>query len=147
MFKEPIFTHLSGAKLARLFARHWIIALCLAGAAAILWIGAPAWAAPVARPLYQTVPRPTPTSEGDPLATATPQPDDDTDNTDNNDNSGSDASNDASSGEPNDPNIVFDPGTGSGASGVLTATVNVDGLNLREGPNVSYNALGNIPAG
>ena len=64
------------AQLGRLFRRYWIVALCVAGFAGVLWIGAPAWAAPVTRPLNQTVPRPTPSTGGDPVATATPLPDD-----------------------------------------------------------------------
>jgi len=142
-----MFNDLSFQKLARLLRQHWLIALCMAGIVAVLCIGAPAWAAPVARPLGQTVPHPTPTSEGDPLATATPQPDDDTSgNVDN--NGSSDSTDNAGPVDTSDPNIVFGPGEGGGGSStVLTATVIVDGLNVREGPNVSFNSLGNIPAG
>src|SRR4051812_18542392 len=143
-----MFDHLSMQKVARWLSRHWLIASSIALAAAVLWIGAPAWAAPVARPLAQTVPQPTPTGEENPLATATPQPDDK-----NNSSNSNNSSNNASSGnsenstplDTTDPNISF--GGGGVASKVLTATVVVDGLNMREGPNVSYNSLGSIPAG
>jgi uncharacterized repeat protein (TIGR01451 family) len=137
-----MFKHLSGQKVARWLSRHWIIAVCVTVAAAILWLGAPAWAAPVARPLGQTVPQPTPTSEDNPLATATPQPDDNS----NNNNSSTDNSNDNTPLDTTDPNITFGGGGGS-TSTTLTATVTVNGLNVREGPSVSYNTLGNIPSG
>src|SRR5688572_8384470 len=76
---ETMFNHVLQSKLVtklgQLFARHWLVAFCVAATAGILWVGAPAWAAPVARPLNQTVPRPTPTSEAGPVPTATPSPD------------------------------------------------------------------------
>lgn len=140
MFKDSIYR-----KLQFIFQRHWMTAACIAITVTVLWVGAPAWAAPVARPLNQTVPRPTPTSEGSPVATATPQPDDD-------ENSGS---SDGGSGgvdngvevDPNAPNIVFPVGTdGSTDSNAgLTAVVTVNGLNLRDGPGTGFNTLGSLP--
>jgi uncharacterized repeat protein (TIGR01451 family) len=117
-------------KSKRLLSRHWLVTLFAAMTVAILWFGAPAWAAPVARPLGQTVPNPTPTSEGDPVATATPQPDDA-----------------APTPDPSNPNIEFqDPAPGSTPQGsTLTARATIDGLNLREGPDTTFNTLGTVP--
>jgi uncharacterized repeat protein (TIGR01451 family) len=143
---EYMFKHPTLKKLEFLCRRHWIVAVCIATVTAIMWYGAPAWAAPVARPLYQTVPRPTPTSESGPVATATPQPADDDDGS-----SGGGGSSDpgAAPVDPNAPNITFpqNPGsTGTGNTGTqLTALVTVNGLNLRDGPGTSFNTLGNIP--
>ena len=140
-------------KLQFLFQRHWIAAACIAVAVTVLWVGAPAWAAPVARPLNQTVPRPTPTSEGSPVATATPQPDDDEDSGSSGGGSGS--VDDGAEVDPNAPNIEFPVGTGTGTDGSgnstdstagLTAVVTVNGLNLRDGPGTGFNTLGNLPA-
>jgi uncharacterized repeat protein (TIGR01451 family) len=131
--------------------RHWRISLGFAAVVAILWVGAPAWAAPVARPLNQTVPRPTPTTPGDPIATATPRPGDDAEGGDggvNGDTGDGDGGVILDSG----PNIVFPtaPADGEGAAETgdsgLTATVSVDNLNLREGPSTDYNTLGALPA-
>jgi uncharacterized repeat protein (TIGR01451 family) len=149
---EIMFNHLLLTKLGRLLARHWLVALCIAGVAGILWMGAPAWAAPVARPLNQTVPRPTPTSEGDPVATATPSPDDDGDGS--SEETGGDPSEDGSDNgsgsEPSadDPNIVFEPGAveaDDNPVASLTAAANVDGLNVREGPGTNFNIVGSLP--
>lgn len=130
--------------LGKIVRHHGLIALCVAAFVAIIWLGAPAWAAPVAQ-RGGTVPQPTPTSEGDPLATATPQSDDE----DNNDNGGgSDSSDPGDSTDTTDtPNITFPQGPGSTApASNLTAQVTVNGLNLREGPATSFNTLGALPA-
>jgi uncharacterized repeat protein (TIGR01451 family) len=84
------------------------------------------------------VPDPTPTSEGDPLATATPQPDD-------GDEESEESAASTPTPDPASPNITFQDPAGAPASD-LTALVTVDGLNVREGPATSFNALGNIPA-
>src|SRR5690606_18678193 len=57
--------------------------------------------------------------------------------------------------DPNAPNITFPQnpsgtpgagtGTGSGAP-ELTASVTVNGLNLRDGPGTGFNTLGSLPA-
>jgi uncharacterized repeat protein (TIGR01451 family) len=130
--------------LGKTLRHHWLIALCVAAFVGIIWIGAPAWAAPVAQ-RGGTVPLPTATSEGDPIATATPQSDDE-DTSDN----GSDSSDTGSTEPANSPNIAFPQGpagsTGGTPASNLTAQVNVNGLNLREGPGTSFNTLGSLPA-
>ena len=138
-----MFKNTSYRKLSFLLHRHWLVALCIASAVAILWYGAPAWAAPVARPLNQTVPRPTPTSEGDPVATATPRPDD-ADNS--NGGGGSSDSEGPIELDPNAPNIEFPVGSENSETGELTAVVTVDGLNMRDGPGTNFNTLGSLPA-
>ena len=127
-------------KLNRTFRHHWLIALCVAAFVGIIWIGAPAWAAPVAQ-RGGTVPQPTPTIEGDPIATATPQSDDEETTDD-----GSDSSDPAESTDPADPNITFPQGPTGAPASELTAQVTVNGLNLREGPGTSFNTLGTLPA-
>jgi uncharacterized repeat protein (TIGR01451 family) len=140
-----MFNHLFLPKLERWLRSHWLIVLCAVGFVAILWIGTPAWAAPVARPLNQTVPRPTPTSEGDPVATATPRPDEGDDEGDA--GGGSENVSENGSTAPVDaPNIVFPQEPGGSTSISLTAQVTVNGLNLREGPGTNFNVLGNLPA-
>lgn len=132
------------------------MAFAIAGIAGILWVGAPAWAAPVTRPHAQTVPQPTPTT-GIPTPIATRLPDDNDSDSGSNDSSGSNGNAGTGTGsnestDPNNPNITFpqNPGTGTGTGGVaaptLTALVNANGVNLREGPGTSFNVLGNIPA-
>ena len=152
------------AQLGRLFRRYWIVALCVAGFAGVLWIGAPAWAAPVTRPLNQTVPRPTPSTGGDPVATATPLPDDGDGDSGDGDAGGSGESGSGGTdqgsapgqADPNAPNITFPqgqepdapaaaPGGSPGApSTQLTAQVTVNNLNLREGPGTDFNTLGSL---
>lgn len=140
--------HTLARRAAPWLRRYGFVSLGAAIMAAVLWLGAPAWAAPVARPLNQTVPRPTPTSPGDPLATATPRPDND-----DRGEEGSDGAEDEEGGSPEGgPNIVFPtdqpgatPAPGSVDTG-LTATVSVENLNLREGPTTAYNTLGVLPA-
>ncbi len=149
-------------RLRQWLRRHWLVSLCAATVAAILWVGAPAWAAPVARPLNQTVPQPTPTTPGDPVATATPRPGDDTEG----DNGGGgggysegDTGDDASGGDsgsaivfptnPDGTNGESAPGTGTGGGATapsLTASVAVATLNLRDGPSTDFNSLGALPA-
>lgn len=133
-------------KAARQIAQNWLIALIITIFAGILFIGAPAWAAPVQQ--GGTVPDPTPTSSGDPVPTATPRPDDDDDNggsigDDSEDNI------DPNTGlpiDPSAPNITFPTGPGGAPVSDLTAVVNVNGLNMRDGPGTNFNALGNLPA-
>jgi uncharacterized repeat protein (TIGR01451 family) len=133
-----MFNQLSFRKVERLLRQNWLVALSIAGFIAVLWLGAPAWAAPVSQ-VGGTVPDPTPTSEGDPVATATPQPDDDGEPDD-----GSTTAN-TPTPDPSNPNITFQDPVSTPVSD-LTALVTVDGLNVREGPGTSFNALGNIPA-
>ena len=126
--------------MVKLLRQHWLVALCAASMVALVWVGAPAWAAPVLQ--GGTVPNPTPTSDSGPIATATPRPDDDDDD---------DASAPDSGGnvqvDPNNPNIIFDNNTPAApAAPALTARVTVNGLNVREGPGTAFNTLGTIPA-
>jgi hypothetical protein len=125
--------------------RYWII-----GAAALvlimLAVGAPSWAAPVLRPLNQTVPRPTPTSGGDPLATATPRAGDDED--------GGESGEGGDAGQPLDPGAPALPGlppqSESGSTPTAparTATVDTATLNVREGPGTDFGVLGSLTAG
>jgi sortase (surface protein transpeptidase) len=69
MLKHPVLP-----QLRKLFSHHWLVTLCVASVVGLLWMGAPAWAAPSTRPLNQTVPRPTPVRPGESVATATPRP-------------------------------------------------------------------------
>jgi hypothetical protein len=102
------------AQLGRLLRRYWIVALCVAGFTGVLWIGAPAWAAPVTRPLNQTVPRPTPSTGGDPVATATPLPDDGDGDSGSNEGGANEV---ATPGQPDPdaPNIIFPQQTAEAA--------------------------------
>jgi uncharacterized repeat protein (TIGR01451 family) len=152
MSKDPVLS-----QLGRLLRHHWLVTLSVAFSVAIfggvLWAGAPAWAAPVTRPLNQTVPRPTPVTPGNPVATATPRPSDDGDGSDSGGGStggGSQQGELPSQGDPSEPNITFPQGPGSPAGGAnsaapsLTAQVTTDGLNLREGPGTAFNTLGRL---
>jgi uncharacterized repeat protein (TIGR01451 family) len=157
MVKHPLYL-----QLGQFFRRHWLVALVVAGFAGVLWMGAPAWAAPVTRPLNQTVPRPTPSTGGEPVATATPLPDDGDGGDGSAGGSGESGSGGANQGstpaqvDPNAPNITFpqgqDPDAPAAAPGgspsapatQLTAQVTVNNLNLREGPGTDFNALGNL---
>lgn len=155
--------------LAAWLRRHWLAVCAGTLIIGLLAANTPAWAAPVARPLNQTVPRPTPTSSSDPLATATPRAGDSGDSDDNDDdaNTGGGGGGDSDSSAPaTGPNIVFpntdgdagdadeassapaSPAVGGGAAAApaLTARVTVGTLNLRQGPGVSFNALGALPA-
>lgn len=132
-----------------LVRQHWLVALCVAAFAAAVWFGAPVWAAPVTQ--GGTVPKPTSTPEGGPLATATPRPDDDDDNNSGGGGGGGGGGGENGSGvepfDPNNPNIVFPSQPGEGAAqAALTALVTVNGLNVREGPGTNFNTLGNLPA-
>lgn len=134
--------------LAAWLRRHWLAVCAGTLIIGLLAANTPAWAAPVARPLNQTVPRPTPTSSSDPLATATPRADDSGDSDDNDDDANTGGGGGGDSSAPaTGPNIVF-PNTGGGAAAApaLTARVTVGTLNLRQGPGVSFNALGALPA-
>jgi uncharacterized repeat protein (TIGR01451 family) len=127
-------------KATSLLRQNWLVALCVTLFTGAILFGAPAWAAPVSQ--GGTVPDPTPTSEGGPLATATPQPDDDDDEDETSENGDSTGE---ESTDPTAPNITF-PQDPAATPSELTATVTVDGLNVREGPGTTFNALGNIPA-
>ncbi len=139
-----MFIHPSFQKLERMLLRHWLIALCVAGFVGILWIGSPAWAAPVAQG-GGTVPLPTATSEGAPIATATPQADDESSNESDNGGSGNGSSS-TENLDSSTPNIVFPQVPAGSPATSQTAKVSVNALNLREGPGTSFNTLGNLPA-
>lgn len=130
--------------LKSLWCRHGLVAVCVAVITGLVWLGTPAWAAPVKRPLNQTVPDPTATSESGPVATATPRPDDVSDGTT---DEGSDLDPDAESVDPDATNIDFPDGPdSSNSTQELTALVTVDGLNLRDGPGTGFNPLGSLAA-
>src|SRR5687768_8338788 len=88
--------------LALKFARrNWVWTAAAVLVALIMAYGSPAWAAPIAAPHNQTVPRPTPTTAGNPVATPTPRLDDGT-------------------GDPNDPGDDQDEdGTGGATTGPI----------------------------
>jgi uncharacterized repeat protein (TIGR01451 family) len=133
-------------KATRLAGQNWLTICFITIFVSIIAFGAPAWAAPVTQ--GGTVPIPTPTSEGNFPATATPRPDDDDD--EDNGNSGTNVEPETSEPvDPNNPNITFPTGpdgTPSAPAPDLTASVTVNGLNMREGPGTNFNVLGNIPA-
>jgi hypothetical protein len=125
--------------------RHWIIG-SVALILFVLAVGAPSWAAPVLRPLNQTVPRPTPTSSGDPLATATPRAGDDED--------GDESVEEGDAGQPLNPGAPALPGLPPQSENVSTptapartATVDTATLNVREGPGTDFDVLGSLVAG
>lgn len=136
-------------QLADWLRRYWMIGVvALVGVA--LWAGSPAWAAPVARPLNQTVPRPTPTSESNPVATATPRPGDDGDSG----NSGGDGGDGgpgqpAGPGGPVDNSDIFGQPAPEGGAAVTaySATVDVATLNVRQGPGTTFPVVGSLRAG
>jgi uncharacterized repeat protein (TIGR01451 family) len=108
----------------------------------VLGLGAPAWAAPPASRLYQTVPRATPTSDGGASPTATPLSDEE------------DEENEGDEEEAIDPgmeeggiNAIFgateqeQPVEDEGEA-AYTAVVTVGNLNLREGPGTNMPIVG-----
>ncbi len=132
--------------------RLWLVLLGALVLAGVLLIDREpfgrAWAAPVLRPLNQTVPLPTPTSSGDAVATATPRPDD-TGDSGNGSDTGDVASPDnqgVGNGEiqlfPNQPG-----GAGGSADTGLSAMVTVAVLNMREGPGTGFAVLGSFTTG
>jgi uncharacterized repeat protein (TIGR01451 family) len=140
--------------------QYWI-ALAVALLIGALVAGAPAWAAPVRRPPNQTVPRPTPTSPGEPVATATPRPggDEEDDSSDTGGDTGGDSGGQGEDsaapdnsdifGEPEQPATGSAPGAAPGAVPVpaLTAGVDVALLNVRQGPGTGFGLVGTLPAG
>ncbi len=126
------------AKQIGLYARrYWV-----GGVGAVLLIlglavAAPAWAAPVASSLNQTVPQPTATSEPNPVATATPISSSSDNNSDNNSSNSTDSNTNVTA--PLDNSALF----GQSASGEpLTAVVSVSTLNVREGAGTSFAVVG-----
>jgi uncharacterized repeat protein (TIGR01451 family) len=124
-------------------ARAWLALLGSLLLALVLLIDSPAWAAPVLRPLNQTVPRPTPTSPNGDVATATPRPDDP------GDDPGDEPGGEATPTEEEGDGLQLFPGQpGDGATGEgLHALVTVDQLNVREGPGTSFALIGSFIAG
>lgn len=129
--------------LLRLCRRRWLPLLLTGFFGVVLLAGAPAWAAPVPRPPNQTVPRPTPTTEFDPVATATPRPDA-TPSADATPQPGPETE----TGTEADPSDLFGttPTEAPAAPAELLATVGVNALNLREGPGTTFNVLGSLAA-
>jgi uncharacterized repeat protein (TIGR01451 family) len=128
---------------------YWLIPVSAFLFALIFMTDSTAWAAQVAAPTYQTVPRPTPTSSAGPVPTATRRSGGD---------SGGDSGNGAEGGgqqnDTGEDGVGFefdfsqDPGAGQqGQNGAqsFTAVVNVASLNLREGPGTNYAILGVLP--
>jgi len=124
--------------------RAWLALLGALALAGVLLIESPAWAAPVLRPLNQTVPRPTPTSSGDPVATATPRPDD---NGDNGDTGGDDGAPSDDEGNGSGELQLFPQQPGGSDDTGLGAMVTVAVLNLREGPGTGFAVLGSFTTG
>lgn len=125
----------------RRLRQYWIIGVTVFFGVALL-INAPAWAAPVPRPLGQTVPRPTATPGDNPVATATPRPDD-------NDNGGG-GSSEQPDGRPGPVENTFTlPSTGSAAAPAAgyTAVVDVATLNVRQGSGTGFPIVGTLAAG
>jgi uncharacterized repeat protein (TIGR01451 family) len=110
-----------------------------------LGLGAPAWAAPPAERLYQTVPRATPTSDGGASPTATPLSDEDDD-----EDSGEEEALDPG-GEEDVVNEIFgsteeEPMVEEVVEETYTALVTVDNLNMREGPGTDFPIAGTVAA-
>jgi uncharacterized repeat protein (TIGR01451 family) len=127
--------------------RHWVLLLVTGFFGVVLLAGAPAWAAPVVRPLSQTVPRPTPTSVFAPVPTATPRPD--TPSPESLDGADQDAQDggEIELGEEADPSDLFPvlPGEGNQPA-EYGATVGVTALNVREGPGTNFAVIGSLVA-
>lgn len=133
--------------LSALLRRYWL-ALVVAGFfGVVLWAGAPAWAAPVARPLSQTVPRPTATPVFDPLPTATPRPDTLPSDVPAGDTQEEAEGGEVDLGEEADPSDLFPalPGA-TDAPSDYSATVGVAALNVREGPGTTFAVIGSLVA-
>ncbi|HXF64424.1 MAG TPA: SH3 domain-containing protein [Caldilineaceae bacterium] len=126
--------------------RHYWPAVVAALFLAVLLAGTPSWAAPVARPQNQTVPRPTPTDSGEPVATATPRPD-----RGDEDDESTPSQPGAPGAAPGQPGAAPNPAllalTPQPAGPVLTAVVDVATLNLRDGPGTEFAILGSLVAG
>jgi uncharacterized repeat protein (TIGR01451 family) len=132
---------------------YWLIPVSAFLFALIFMSDSTAWAAQVAAPAYQTVPRPTPTSSAGPVPTATRRSGGDSGG-----ESGGDSGNGAEGGgQQNNTGeggvgfeFNFNQGPGAGQQGQngaqrFTAVVNVASLNLREGPGTNYAILGALP--
>lgn len=124
-------------KIATWIQRFWLAAVCI-GLLGLVWaLDAPAWAAPAPAYRNQTVPRPTPTSDGDPVSTATPRPDDDGDTVDvTEEGSGAVIGSNPLEG------LIAEP-----TKMALMANVAVTTLNLREGPGTEYGVVGSVSQG
>lgn len=131
--------------VSALMRRHWLLSAVAVALLAVAVVGAPAWAGPVARPLNQTVPLGTPTPAVDQaVPTATPLPAEP-------EPSQPSTPSGEQEQEPVDPDSVpfvfptqpdeapsdapAEPGV---EPAVLTATVSVNTLNVREGPGTGF---------
>ena len=131
-------TQIKASRLHRYWVAGAVIALLLAawGAQAVT----PAQAAPPAAHVYQTVPKPTPQPGNDPVATATPRPNDDEDSSSNNN-----AGNQDNAGAVEPPPVFFLPSDAPATN--LTAKVTVATLNVRSGPGPDFVSVGILRAG
>lgn len=141
MFDRPTTIH----QLVTRVRRHWLPLLLTGFFAAVLLAGSPAWAAPVARPLNQTVPRPTPTPVFAPIATATPVPV--TAPTSTPSAPGGDPAPGSEPAEA-DPSDLFqelpDVQEEVAEPAPLLATVSVGTLNVRSGPGTEFGVIGSL---
>ncbi len=133
-------------KQASRLRRYWVAVAVGAIMALAFGLAAegPAWAAPPAAKVYQTVPKPTATPDNGPVATATPRPDDDDDDDDGDDGGSVGTGGQENTGGDSAPVFFFAP---EEASADLSAVVTVATLNVREGPDVTFPAVGVLRAG
>jgi hypothetical protein len=126
--------------------RYWMYLAAIAVLVLAFGVSASALAAPPSSLKYQTVPKPTPTSEGgDSVATATPRPDNDDDDDDGGGSNVGGGTSSVQTDEREVPVFVIEEGGGS-ASG-LTASVTVATLNVREEPGTSFPIVGSLSDG
>lgn len=126
--------------LVRRLGRHWLVLTVAGLAILVLIVGTPAWAAPVAAPLNQTVPRPTPTLPGEPVPTATPRPSQpDEDDEEEQAPAPTQPADEGPAGE-NDLSELFAPAEAA----ALKARVTVTLLNVRAGPGTNHPILGQV---
>ena len=121
--------------------RFWVIGAAVALLTTAFAVSAPAWAAPPSSVKYQTVPKPTATPGGDPVATATPRPDDDDDDDQDTGNGNTGGAADVERDVP-----VFSFGPEQSAQ-MLSATVTIATLNVREGPGIGFPIVGALSSG
>jgi len=127
------------SKVATLVRHYWIGSVALLLITLVLFRSIPAWAAPVTKPVNQTVPQPTATKENTPVpqATNTPKP-----KKDKNDNKDQPTATSAAQ-QPAPTTAPQQPPPGDGPTGAVIA----DRLNVRQGPGTTFAIVGHVAKG
>lgn len=128
-------------KLVHLIRRHWLSGIALLLSILILSKEIPAWAAPAASPVNQTVPQPTATKEATsvPQATNTPRKDKNHDD-DENDNNNNNPTDTPTPAPQQPPPTAQQPAPSNGLTGVVIA----ERLNVRQGPGTNFAPIGTV---